>query len=257
MRSKWLALTAILMISGVLLAQQQAQIPTGDKLDQLLTNWEKAMTSVQSLLAYCTRTTTDKVFQTTEVFEGTAKFLKSGQAGQPSRASLEMKKKGRPEIYEKFICTGTFLYEFAPQDKVIRIHELPPPKSGQMADDNFLSFLFGMKAADAKKKYKLTYVPAPPDDKWYSYVKIEPIDVADKADFNEAQLVLTNSTYLPRRLWFRQSNGNEVTWDFPKMISGGDIRATEFAQPALPASDWRYVRVPRENGPRVVRPQGK
>jgi TIGR03009 family protein len=254
MRNRWLALPAIVMMGGVVLAQQQAQIPTGDKLDQLLTNWEKAMTSVQSLLAYCTRTTMDKVFQTTEVFDGMAKFLKSGQAGQPSRASLEMKKKGRPDIYEKFICTGTFLYEFAPQDKVIRIHELPPTKSGQMGDDNFLSFLFGMKAADAKKRYKLTYVPPPPDDKWYSYVKIEPIEAADKADFTEAQLVLTNSNYLPRRLWFRQSNGNEVTWDFPKMISGADIRPQEFAQPALPASDWRYVRVPRENGPRVVRP---
>ena len=250
---KWLALCAIVMIGGVVLAQQQpAQGP--DKLDQLLANWEKAMTSVQSLLAYCTRTTTDKVFQTTEVFEGTAKFLKSAQAGQSSRASLEMKKKGRPDIYEKFICTGTFLYEFAPQDKVIRIHELPPSKSGQMGDDNFLSFLFGMKAADAKKRYKLTYVPPPPDDKWYSYVKIEPIEAADKADFSEAQLVLSNSNYLPRRLWFRQSNGNEVTWDFPKLISGADIRATEFERPALPAADWRYVRVPRDAGPRVVRP---
>ncbi len=257
MRAKWLAVPAILMISAVLLAQQAAQIPAGDKLDQLLANWEKSMTAVQSLLAYCTRTTTDKVFQSTEVFEGMAKFVKSGQAGQSSRASLEMKKKGRPEIYEKFICTGTFLYEFSPQTKVIRIHELPPPKVGQLADDNFLSFLFGMKSADAKKRYKLTYVAPPADDKWYSYVKIEPIEIADKADFTEAQLVLNNSTYLPRRLWFRQSNGNEVQWDFPKMISGADIRATEFAQPALPAADWKYVRVPRETGPRVVRPNNQ
>jgi TIGR03009 family protein len=254
MRIKWLALSTMLLMSAVLLAQQQAQGPA-DKLDQLLANWEKTMTGVQSLLALdIKRTSTDKVFQTTEVFEGWAKFLKSGQAGQTSRASLEMKKKGRPDIYEKLICTGTFLYEFSPQNKVIRIHEMPQSKSGQMADDNFLAFLFGRKAADIKKRFKLTYVPPPAGDKWWSYVKIEPIAVADKADFTEAQLVLSNSNFLPRRLWFRQSNGNEVTWDFPKMISGADIRATEFGQPALPAADWRYVRVPRDNGPRVVRP---
>jgi len=39
MRSKWLALTAILMISGILLAQQPIQSQAGDNVDQLLANW--------------------------------------------------------------------------------------------------------------------------------------------------------------------------------------------------------------------------
>ncbi len=252
MRKHWLALPVFLAAVAVLSAQQP--VPYHDKLDEVLLQWEKSMTGIQSLLVIINRVAVDKVFQATEVFEGKAKFMKSTQPGQPSRASLELTKKNRPDIYEKYICTGTFVYEFAPQDKVIRIHELPAPKPGQLADDNFLSFLFGMKAVEAKRRYKLTYVPPLPNDKFYSYVKVEPLSLADKSDFTEARLTLWNNTFLPRQLWFRQPNGNEVTWDFPKVVNNADIRATDFAQPALPAADWRYVRDNKDLPPRVVRP---
>jgi TIGR03009 family protein len=259
MRTHWLTSAAFLVLAVPLLAQQPAAPPVLDparnKLDEVLLNWEKSMTGVQSLLVVINRTNIEKVYQVTEVFEGSAKFVKSNQRGQTSRASMKLIKKGRPDIYEQYICSGTFLYEFAPLDKVIRIHELPPPKDGQVADDNFLSFLFGMKAVDAKARYKLTYVPPLQNDKWYYYLKVEPIAAADMADFTEARLTLSNSTFLPRQLWFRQPNGNEVTWDFPKVVNGADIPLSEFAQPALPAADWKYVRVPRENAPRVVRPK--
>jgi hypothetical protein len=107
---------------------------------------------------------------------------------------------------------------------VIRIHQLPPPKPGQVADDNFLSFLFGMRAAEAKSRYQLTYVPPGPDDKWYYYIKIQPIHPADKHEFTEARLALNNKTFLPAQVWFQEPNGNEVTWDFTKVINGADIR---------------------------------
>ncbi len=260
MRYPWLALLAWLVCSPMTNAQQPAPPaavpldPARNKVDEILINWEKAMTGVHSLLAFCDRTAVDKVYQNIEVYEGMAKFVKSTQPGQASRASLEMKKKGRPDIFEKYIYTGDTLYEYAPQSKIIRIHELPPPKPGQLADDNFLSFLFGMKAVEAKKRYNLSYVPPPANhEAWYRYVKILPIETADKADFTEARLILTAKDFMPRQLWFRQPNGNEVTWDFPKVINNADIRPTELTAPTLPASDWRFVRVPRETPARVIR----
>lgn len=252
MRSTWFAAALVLAVAtGFLVAQQPPTAPPVDPLDQVLGQWEKAMTGVQSLTAHCTRTSIDKTYQTTEVFEGQAKFLK-GPAGQSSRASLEMFKKNRPEVFEKYVCTGTFLYEFAPQSKVIRIHELPPPKNGQVSDDNFLSFLFGMKAAEAKSRYKITYVPAPAADQWYQYIRIHPLQPSDKADFSEARLVLSKQNYLPRQLWFQQPNGNEVSWDFPKMDTKTELRATDFGQPALPPG-WQFQRVPRETQARIIR----
>lgn len=227
----------------------------GTTLDAVLLGWEKSMTAIKSLEVECRRTVLDKTFQTTDVFQGRAKFLRS-PAGQGSRASLELFKttdKGlRPEIFEKYVCSGTYLYEYAPGSKVIRIHQLPPPRPGQVADDNFLSFLFGMKATEAKARYDLTLDAAPAGDKWYHYVRIRPKFAADKADFTQARLVLSIATMLPRQLWFHQPNGNEVTWDFPKVGHNVHIPVTEFAQPTLPTG-WKWERVPAQTQPRVMR----
>jgi len=100
-----------------------------------------------------------------------------------------------------------------------------------------------MKAADAKARYQLTYVPAPATDKWYHYVRIIPKSAADRADFTEARLVLSASTFLPRQLWFQAAQRNEVTWDFPKVDNGAQLRATDFGQPALPPG-WQFMLVP-------------
>src|SRR5262249_17441996 len=156
---------------------------------------EKVMTGMQSLSLECERLTKDKVFNSADKFKGTAKYLKSTIPNQNSRASLEMFKdlngKPQPDRYEKYVCTGTFLYEFDPGNKVIRLHTLTAPKAGQVAEDNLLSFLFGMKAAEAKQRYQLSYVAA--DDKWYHYIKVLPKQAQDKADFQEARLAILQS----------------------------------------------------------------
>jgi TIGR03009 family protein len=161
-------------------------------------------------------------------------------------------------VGEKFICTGPLLYEIRPQNKVMRIHELPPPQAGKVADDNFLSFLFGMKAEEAKRRYDLTLVK---EDQWYVYLEIVPKLPADKADFQRARMVLNNKTFLPRELWFEQPNGNETKWDIPEIRSGAPLKNSDFAPPT-PPKDWNVVRVPRPEAvpprtdvpPRVVRP---
>jgi TIGR03009 family protein len=222
--------------------------PAGNRLDSLLANWERALTSVQSISAQITRTSVDKTFRVAEVYEGTAKYLK------PNLAMLEMKMKGKDQVFEKYICTGTFLYEYVPQEKVIRIHEMPPPKPGQVADDNFMSFLFGMRADEAKRRYELRLVKGPPEDQWYYYLEILPRYPADKADFSKARLVLLAQTFLPRELWFEQPNGNEVKWDIPKIEQGVALNRADFTSPAPPPG-WKMERVPRSNPqPRVVRP---
>jgi TIGR03009 family protein len=255
MRYFWLALLGGALLCPAATAQQAPQAPPAaapPALDGALARWEAAMGGITSLVAQCTRTTVDKTFQTSKVFEGQAKYLKVSHSNM---ASLEMYQRGRKDIYEKYICSGTFLYEFSPENKVIRVHDLPKPPPGQVADDNFLSFLFGMKASEAKRRYQLTWTPPPPNDRWYYYIEIRPRDASDKADFTKARLVLNASTFLPRQLWFEQPNGNEVTWDFPQLTTGADLRAQEFAEPRLPDNSWRMVRVPRDAQPPVIRGQ--
>jgi TIGR03009 family protein len=213
------------------------------------------MKAIQSFNADCVQTRLDKQFRSTDIFEGQALYLR------PNLASLFMKKKNKPEVYEKFICTGQFLYRYVPANKQVRIYDLSDPKTGQVADDNFLSFLFGMKAEEAKRRYQLTLVKGPPEDQWYYYIDVLPRYDADKVDFTRARLVLLQSTFMPRQVWFEQPNGDEVTWDIPRIDATKPVDRREFQQPTLP-SDWTFFRVPRteaprssEPPPRIVRPE--
>jgi TIGR03009 family protein len=258
MRYFGLALVTIILLTAAGTTQQPSATtldPAHNRLDALLLRWEKEMMNIQTIVVQCTRTAVDKTFQTADVYEGTAKYMK------PNMAMLEMQKKGKPQIFEKYICTGTYLYEYVPTEKVIRVHELPPPKPGQVADENFLAFLFGMRAEEAKRRYELRLVKGPPDDQWYYYIEILPRFPADKADFAKARLVLNAQSFLPRELWFEQPNGNEVKWDLPKVDAGVNIARTDFTSPATPQG-WTMVRAPKTTDikpgaipPRVVRPK--
>lgn len=229
--------------------------PADPALDAILNGWEKSMGAVKSMVADCTRTRLDKTFGSSEVYEGQAKFVRSAVAGQPSRASLEMHMKGKPGIFEKYIFTGTFLYEYRPSSKVIVVHQLPPTKGDGIGDDNLLGFIFGMKAADVKKRYQMAVIPPPAKDEWYHYVRIQPRFAADKAEFSEARLVLIRSNSLPRQFWFRHPNGDEITWDFPKINPAAAVPIVGFGMPALPAG-WKWERE-KDLAPRVMRNSGK
>ena len=155
-------------------------------------------------------------------------------------------------IFEKYICTGTYLYEYAPASKVIRVHDLPQSKSGQISDDNFLAFLFGMKAVEAKQRYQLTLTP--PSDQYYHYLHIQPKMAQDKADFTVARLVLLRENFLPRQVWFHQPNGNEVTWDF-QARANVDIAPAAFEKPNLPR-DWQWDRMQGDAKANKIRSTG-
>jgi TIGR03009 family protein len=254
MRILWLALLGAPLLALASFGQQPPQPapnpqPAADPnealLNEALARWEKAMDGLQSFAAQCERTSVDKTFQTTDVFIGTAKYLRNGQMNM---ASLELVKKTRKDVFEKYLINGRFLYQFAPQQKTIYQHELPKP--AQVGQNNFLSFIFGMRAAAAKQRYVLTWVPPAANDKWYYYIDIRPRDAADKADFSRARLYLTASTFLPRRLWFEQPNGNEIMWDFPQVTPNAQINPQEFADPTPPPG-WRIVQAPRQ----VIRQQ--
>jgi len=256
MRKYGLTLTIILLAHTTLLAQETTLgkgSPTSKVgLDDILASWERSMKGVTSLTATLNRTTLQKTFQATEVFEGTAKYMR------PNLAMLYMSKKNRPEIFEKYVCSGNFLYEFVPREKLLRVHELPQPKQGQVGEDNLLTFLFGMKAAEAKRRYDLMVLAPPPNDKWYFYILIKPKTQRDKNDFSRARLVLHNTTFLPRQLWFEQPNGNEITWDFLKMDVKTPLARADFGPPPVPTG-WKMVKIPlekrsREGAPRIARP---
>ncbi len=264
MRNSFLAASSMFLLCTALSGQQPpatsppaAPLDPNNRLDALLMQWEAKMKSIQTLKATVTRDRDDKVFKTRDTFAGEAKYMK------PNLALLELKRRDRQDVFEKYICTGTYLYEYNQSNREVRYHELPPPKPGQVADDNFLSFLFGMKAEEAKRRYELR-LAGDGKDKYYHYIEILPRFPADRADFERAQLVLTQSTMMPRRLVFIEPNGNEVAWNIPVIEAGIPLNRLEFEKPTAPTG-WKFVAAPKANPartggneeppPRIVRPK--
>jgi TIGR03009 family protein len=252
MRMSWLALgLALLMVAG--LSAQQPAGPGPNLLDDTLQKWEKAMTDPQTFVAEVQRTDLDKTFNGLNVFAGQLKFMK-GRPGQPGQASYFVRKDPQkskppappnsPEVYERLVYTGKAIYVFEPDKKVIRFYSPPAPQQGKPFDDSLMTLMsqvFGVELGQAKRRLQMTYVPAPPDQaKWYHFIKIQPLHDADKAQFSEAQLTLLAGSYLPRRIWFRQPNGNEVTWEFPNVQINVQVAPAEFQAPPLPQG-WQMV----------------
>ncbi len=270
MRNSWYALLALLFVTLTSRAQTStlptqtppatppatvqpatpALDPTHNALDRHLIRWHDEMQKVQTLAMRCVRDDISKVYSTKDTFEGTIHFLK------PNYVILQMQKKGKPEIFEKVISTGTYLYQFVPAQKEIRVYQALNPKSGQATDDNALSFLFGMKPEDAKRRYDLKLAK---EDQHYIYVDINPKLPGDKAEFMKARVVLNKDNFLPRQLWFQQPNTDEVIWDIPVIQSGVKLEKKDFAAPTVP-KDWKMVQgqaPTTETPPRVVRPTNR
>lgn len=252
MRSFGLVLAALVLAGLSASAQQEQQRSAADSkaLDQHLAKWEAAMKKIETLGAQLTRIDKDLAFDQVQKLTGTAYYMKVGSgASAQNLALLEMKLAGHKEPKEKFICTGTYIYQFLPEQKEIRYYELPKPKPGQVAEDNnLMSLLFGMKAEDAKRRYELKLDH---EDKYYIYVDITPRSPADKADFQRARLVLNKSNYLPRQLWFEHANRSEVMWDIPNLQVGMALDRRAFDPPQAPKG-WKLV--PGEKRRQVVRP---
>jgi TIGR03009 family protein len=235
-------------VSAPAAAQQNpapaAPTPPQAALDDYLLRWQQEMEKVRTLHAVLGRIDKDKTFNTSTKLTGYAAYMKAGTGPTAlNLAMLEMRLDGKQEVREKFVCTGTFLYQFVPDQKEIKVYELPKPKPGQVAEDSFLSFMFGMKADEARRRYDLKLAK---EDQYYIYVDVMPRFPADRADFRRARLVLNRSNFLPRQLWFEHPDGGEVVWDIPRIQSGAELNRRMFDPPQTPPG-WRVTTGARAN----------
>ena len=125
-----------------------------------------------------------------------------------------------------------------------------------MADDNFLSFLFGMKKEEAKKRYdlKLTKTDATITSTWKSRRETPPT----RWTSSRRKSFCSRTRMLPRRLWFEQPNSAETTWDVLQINTNDrTIDRREFDAPTPPPG-WKLVNAAKdaESPPRVARPSG-
>jgi TIGR03009 family protein len=223
--------------------RSHAQPPAADpRLDQLLLRWEKETSRCETMAAEVVCSRKNPVFNRTEKLVGFAKFMRQPQGDYLAR--LELKSQEDPNRYEKYICTGSYVYVFRPEERVIYIYTVPKSQAGQLPDDGALPFLFGMKAQTAKKRYNLKIAK---ENEFYTYVEVQPVFPRDKADFSYARLAILNKEYpnlpkdLPKEIFWVEPGQVEVKWDITKLQRDvpGAVDRREFAQPELPPG-WQW-----------------
>jgi TIGR03009 family protein len=224
--------------------------PQENPLDRHLLKWQEEMTKIESIWAKLDRY--EKLKDgTTRVFKGEARYLK------PNLAALQMVRQDNPNKYEMYICSNQYFYEYKPDTKEIFYRKLEMKE--MQAQSNFLSFLFGMNAAEAKGRYTLKLGK---ENENYIYITIEPRLDADMREFKKAEMVLLAKTMMPRRLWFEHINGDEITWDVTSMDTATKLKAADFVAPQPPGwtakAQTELPKAPPANiPPRVVRPSSR
>lgn len=234
MRSFGLTLAALVLLGSAAAAQEQPAA-SPERLDELLTAWEERMGTLQSLYTECSRSLLDNINGTTKEMTGSARFLK------PNKARLRLEESGDPDAWELYIATGEYLYEYQPKEQIVRVHEIPQRQGNNVGEDTFLSFLFGMKAGEAKKRYDIQLAK---EDDNYAYLNIFPKFGPDKQEFARAQLVIWKRAewhMLPCRLWFEHPNGDQTTWMFNKIMANPQLKESDFVAPQTPEG-WQMIR---------------
>jgi TIGR03009 family protein len=231
------------------------QLNPNDPLDRLLMQWEQAMKNIRFLTATATRRDTDRTNGTVRDWSGSAAYL------APNLVRLFLADGKNKDSWEYYLLNKA-LYEYKSDVTTVYIRQLPPPQPGQVAQDTQLSLLFGMQAAEAKRRYQFQLVK---EDEHYFYLTVQPMFPQDKAEFTQARLVLYKANFLPRQVWFQTPNQNEVLWELPVLDLQTPVKADDFNRPPMPKG-WKEQLFPLANEPpasatqpgvppRVVRPQ--
>lgn len=290
MRSLVPALLALAALGPAVRAQEaKAQLPKdtpppaveplNDKnqkyLDAYLKAWENRMSQVECLETKIVLTEVAAnpqndggPKQTKTVYTGEASLMK------PNYAKMLLKEDANPTNSKKwrhFVADGStdekgrgpFLWEYDYGRKVARVLQLP--KAG-VGDNTLMSFLFGMKADEIKKRYHLSIDVENNDkhNKFYLHIGILPKSREDMQEFKKAELVLWKNNedpkyadvwMLPARLWFQHPNGDQVTWEFKNLTTQKKFHKSDFKAPGFPDRDWKseWVKPPT---PTVTRTSG-
>jgi len=214
-------------------------------LDAYLKVWEDRMGKIEGL-------ETNIIFTEIDAGPPLAKTVYTGEASlmKPNFAKMLLKDSANPGNSKKwrhFVADGENLWEYDYGKKIARVLQLP--KEG-VGDNAMMAFLFGMKAAEIKRRFEVSIDVDDPNkhNEFYLHLSILPKARDDMQEFKKAELVLWKNNndskfadqwMLPARLWFQHPNGNQVTWEFKNITTKKKFKKTDFEAPGFPDKSWR------------------
>lgn len=222
----------------------QKAAPAVDPLDQVLDSWEAASSKIKSLHGKQSRSEFNKTYEVETVTEGSF-FLEMPDKGRIDFGSVNLKKdavsarkKKRPEIQagdapskkddpkniyyglqsgdpQRWICTGDTIIEIDDRLKTYAKEEIPPELRGKNIVESPLPFLFGMKAEDAKGRFKLSIVTETKDSVMLLAI---PKMAKDIENYEKAAITLDKKTWLPTKVHLLSQSQDETVYTFQSVV---------------------------------------
>ena len=195
--------------------------PISPALEKILRDWEAKSSQIKSLNGEHKRTVYNRVFEEERRASGKF-FLKTPDMGRidivgtkpkKDEKSLRIGASGHPfriqeDQAEKWICTGQEVVIVNEADKSFEVIPLPEEMQGENIINSPLPFLFGMKAADAKRRFQMELKQ---DTKESAVLVVFPRLPSDQNNYSEAWIILDKVNYLPTAVKMFDPTGNLET----------------------------------------------
>ena len=182
--------------------------PVSAELRQILDEWEQQSSQIKSLHGRHTRFVYNKVFEIEKRSNGKW-YLETPDKGRIDLSGIPPKKgeiskrigaeSGKPyriesDREEMWICSGEEIIIVNGDEKTYEIAPVPEHLRGTNIVNGPLPFLFGMKAADAQRRFEMKLLG---NGKTSARIEIVPLRDSDKVNYEKAEIILDKTRYLP------------------------------------------------------------
>ena len=196
--------------------------PISEELQKILDEWEKKSALIKSLHGTHTRVVYNLVFEVEKLSEG--KFYVEtpdkgridlvGLPPKKGEVSKRLGKKGEPfrlvaDRAEKWICDGLEVKMVNDDEKNYEVEDLPKHLRGTNIINGPLPFLFGMKAAEIKRRYHIELIPTKNTE--VHTLRVVPRRLNDRDNYKEAFVRLDKARFLPTAVKLVDPTGNLET----------------------------------------------
>jgi TIGR03009 family protein len=222
------------------------------KMDQILRDWEKQSKRLKTLDVTIFRRDDTPAWGDVEFYKGRALF-KSPNLAFIDFSKIKVDDQNRPVKdaagewvavpNERIVCTGTEVWQYKNDTKQIFIFPLQKDAQQKAIEEGPLPFLFNMRADDARRRYKMTFLKD--DAKANAHiVRIEPRLKEDMESFSVAFVNLDINYMLPTRIVMISPDGKS-TKDFSlgPMYPNKQLVERNFEGKPM-GSPWKIIRNP-------------
>ncbi len=197
------------------------------ELEKILKNWELTTSQFKKMTGEFSRFKYDKTFEVEWRAEGKFAYeapdkgnyeLRGIEPRKDKNGNLEESQKIgsdgkttytlKADSPERWVCTGKEVIKINEKEKTYEKLAIPPDSQGENIMDGPLPFLFGMKADQAKRRYRLTL-----DTKHKNATEIKlhvvPRLPKDSANWSKAKVIIDAKTFKPKAVQLLDPTGAE------------------------------------------------